>query len=47
MDTESQTGAKGITPLYAASTAGNLEVVKVLLESGGDANSRGGSFYAP
>ncbi|KAJ6524900.1 ankyrin repeat-containing domain protein [Mycena vulgaris] len=45
MDAESQTGAQGITPLYAASAAGQSEVVKLLLESGGDANSRGGSFY--
>ncbi|KAJ6592580.1 ankyrin repeat-containing domain protein [Mycena capillaripes] len=38
MDTESRTGAKGITPLYAASAAGQFLIVKILLESGGDAN---------
>jgi ankyrin repeat protein len=43
VDAESQTGAQGITPLYAASAQGQFEVVKLLLENGGDANSRGGA----
>lgn len=43
MDAELQTGAEGITPLYAASAQGQFEVVRLLLESGGDANSRGGA----